>query len=68
MEKVETLYPAFDIKVVGTGEDRMQARHIVECNGIEIDILADITGIVVTMQKAEGQELIGELCHDWKEK
>lgn len=66
--KVETLYPNFAIKVIGTGEDKINARHIIECNGIEVDILADKDGLIVTVQRSEGQEQIGEICHDWKDK
>lgn len=66
-DKIDTLYPDFSIKVIGTGDDRTQARHIVECNGIEIDILADKDGLIVTVQRGQGQVQIGEICHDWKE-
>lgn len=65
-DTVKKLYPDFSINFVLTGEDRINARYVVECNWVEVDILADKDGLIVTMQKSEGHELIGELCHNWE--
>lgn len=65
-DKVNTLYPDFSIKPIVSDNDRTQARHIVECNGLEVEIMASKDGLIVTVQHAIGQEVIGEICHDWK--
>ena len=53
-----------ELKITLNDSDATQGRLIVECNGIEIDILVDADGLVTTVQKTNG-EAIGEVSCDW---
>lgn len=43
-----------------------QARQIITCKKLEVDILADAIGICVTLQNPKTGEIIKELSHDWE--
>lgn len=66
MSKVKTLYPDFGMCVTLNDSDNTQSRIIIECNGLELDILADRNGIVATLQNPDTGESITELSHDWE--
>ena len=55
-----------EIKITLNDGDATQSRFIIECNGHELDILADADGIVATLQTLGGV-VITQLTHDWNE-
>lgn len=49
----------YEMKIITNDQDNNQHRIIIEVNGIELDILADNTGINASLSTGE------ELTRDW---